>query len=306
LLTGVSGFIGWPIANALARDGIRVVGIDLARPVDPIDGWDFVQGDFGDAHRIYSLIDRHKVKTIVHTGGVSGPMLARDDPYAICKANVIGTINLLEAARVTGIGRFVFCGSAFAYGDTPPAPVPDDPPLRATDVYGATKGASDLLLRAYRKQHGLDAVSLRISNGYGPRRRTRCAIRIMLENALDGQPTHMTWGGGYRRAYLYVDDAVRAVVAAVRSAGFPQWSYNVAGAQFPLMNDVADVVRKLIPGAVITMKDGVDDLGYRREALDISAAARDLGWTPQFSIERGIASYLEWIKNQRTTEGAVA
>jgi len=176
--------------------------------------------------------------------------------------------------------------------------VPDDAPLRATDVYGATKGASDLLLRAYRAQHGLDAVSLRISNGYGPRLRTRCAIRTMLQNALDGVPTKMSWGGGYGRAYLYVDDAVSAIVAAATADRIAQWAYNVAGERFTLMEEVADVVRKLVPGAAISMREGVDELGYRREALDISAARRDLAWQPRYSIERGIAAYLEWIRTQ--------
>ena len=69
-------------------------------------------------------------------------MLARDDPFIICHANIIGTMNLLEAARVTGLERFVYCSSASAYGDTPPAPVSDDPPLRAVDIYSASKGAA--------------------------------------------------------------------------------------------------------------------------------------------------------------------
>ena len=76
---------------------------------------------------------------IVHAGGISGPMLARCAFHVICRANVMGTINLHEASRVTGLERFVYCSSASAYGDTPPPPVPDDPPLRAVDIYSASK-----------------------------------------------------------------------------------------------------------------------------------------------------------------------
>ncbi|MGD9867133.1 MAG: NAD-dependent epimerase/dehydratase family protein [Hyphomicrobiales bacterium] len=304
LVTGAGGFIGWPIAAALARKGVRVVALDLAEPEDQLTGCDIEIGSFVDKAFVERLFERYGFDTVVHTGGISGPMLARDNPYLICTTNVLGTINLLEMARQTGVERFVHCGSAYAFGNTPPAPVPDDAPLRATDVYGSTKGASDLILRAYRTQHGLDAVSMRISNGFGPRRRTRCAVRLMLENALDGKPTHLEWGGGYGRAYLYVEDAVTALEAAVHAPEIGQWAYNVAGPDFVTMQVVADIVQRIIPGARITMDDGVDTLGYRREALDITAAGRDLGWTPQFGIERAVTAYRDWIVGQRKAKGA--
>lgn len=299
LVTGIAGFIGMPVANRLAALGSRVIGLDLGQPEQPLQRCQVVVGDFCDQELLADLLERYTIDTVVHAGGVSGPMLFRDRPMAVCSANVIGTIGLLEASRVAGVERFVYCSSAMAFGNTPPAPVPDDAPIQAKDLYGATKGASDLLLRAFRMQYGLDAVSLRISNGYGPRRRTRCAIRQMIEDALDGKPTHMTWGGGYGRAYLYVDDAVSAIVAAVRAECIKQWAYNIASEQFAMMEEVAAVVRKLLPGIEITMQPGVDELGYRREALDISAAKRDLGWEPRFSLEQGIAEYIEWIKAER-------
>src|SRR5579872_3210951 len=183
LVTGTSGFIGLPAAEALVSEDCNVIGLDLASPDVPSVSFEPVIGDFSNLHLLYKLLDERKIDTIVHAGGISGPMLARDDPFAICRANVIGTMNLLEAARVTGVERFVYCSSASAYGDTPPPPVSDDPPLRAVDIYSSSKGAGDLMLRAYRIQHNLDALSLRISNGYGPRRRTRCVVREMILNA---------------------------------------------------------------------------------------------------------------------------
>src|SRR5436190_874400 len=93
-------------------------------------------------------------------------------------AGFIGYPTLL-ASRERGVKRFVYLSSAHAYGDTPPPPVPEDAPFRTRDMYGATKASGDLLLRAYRAQYGLDAVALRISQGYGPRRQTREAIRTM-------------------------------------------------------------------------------------------------------------------------------
>jgi len=121
----------------------------------------------------------------------------------------------------------------------------------------------------------------------------------MIEDALEGVPTHLDWGRGYGRSYLYVDDASRAITAAVKTERTPQWSYNVTGTEFLLMEDIATIVERQIPGARITLEPGVDVFGYKREKLDISAAARDLGWTPQFTLERGIAAYTAFLKEER-------
>jgi len=299
VITGSSGFIGLPAAEALAAEGYVVLGLDLVIPDVPKVSFEPVIGDFSNLDLVEELVMERKIDTIVHAGGISGPMLARDAPFTICRANVMGTINLLEAARVTGLERFVYCSSASAYGDTPPPPVPDDPPLRAVDIYSASKGAADLMLRAYRMQHHLDAISLRISNGYGPRRRTRCALRQLIQDALDGVPTHLDWGRGYGRSYLYVADAVSAIVAAVKAERVPQWSYNITGTEFRMMEDIATIVERQIPGAKITLDSGVDVLGYKREQLDISAAARDLDWKPEFTLERGIAAYTDFLKDEK-------
>jgi len=301
VVTGSSGFIGLPAAEALAAEGYEVLGLDLAPPDVAGVKFETVRGDFSDLSFLLNFLGKQGIDTIVHTGGISGPMLARDDPFAICRANVIGTMNLLEAARVSGVERFVFCGSASAFGDTPPPPVPDDPPLRAVDIYSASKGAADLMLRAYRVQHHLDAISLRISNGYGPRRRTRCAVQQMISDALDGVPTHFDWGRGYGRSYLFVHDAARAIVAATQVAHAAQWAYNITGAEFRMMEDVAAIVERQLPGARITLDPGVDVLGYKREQLDISAAGRDLGWKPAFTIESGIAAYIDFLRTEKAT-----
>ena len=296
LVTGSNGFIGYPTLLACAEKGWHAVGMDIAAPREPLGNAVFEQADFNDVHRVYAVLREHRIDTIVHTGGVSGPMLFRDDPYFVCQTNVVGTMNLLEAARVTGVRRFVFLSSAHAYGDTPPPPVPEDAPFRTRDVYGATKACGDVLLRAYRGQCGLDAVALRISQGYGPRRGTREAIRTMIQDAIAGRPTSLDFGGDYGRAYLYVKDAVRAALAAIEAQQTSQSAYNIGGSEFVQMDHIADIVRRVLPDARITFKQGVDVLGYRRERLDISAAERDLGWSPIWSLEKGIADYVDWMR----------
>lgn len=299
LVTGAAGFIGYPTLLAALEEGWDAAGFDLAPPAELAAGTPFVRGDFTDRGEVDRVLRERSIDTIVHTGGISGPMLSRDDPYHVCRTNIVGTMNLLEAARVGGVQRFVYLSSAHAYGDTPPPPVPEDAPFRTRDMYGATKASCDLLVRAYRTQYELDAVALRVSQGYGPRRRTREAIRTMIEDALAGRLTTLDFGGGYERAYLYVKDAVRAAIAAIKAPSFSQHAYNVAGDEFVAMERIADIVASVLPSARITMAPGVDALGYRRERLDISAARKDLGWAPEWNLERGIADYAAWMKEMR-------
>lgn len=100
-------------------------------------------------------------------------MLARDDPHAIVRANVDGTANLLELARIHSIGRLIFCSSAGVYGATQGGPVLETDPLRPRDTYSVSKAASEHIVAAYAHQFGLDAVSLRFSWIFGPRHRLR-------------------------------------------------------------------------------------------------------------------------------------
>ena len=305
LVTGANGFIGYPTLNAVRDEGWHAVGFDLIDPVEPIGAADFVRGDFTDAHHVYRTLREHSIDTIVHTGGVSGPMLFRDNPFYVCKTNVTGTLNLLEAARAVGIARFVYLSSAQAYGDTPPAPVGESAPLHARDLYGATKAAGDVLLNAYREQYKLDAVALRISFGYGPRRRTSNAILTMLQDALDGRATSLAFGGGSGRQLLYVRDAVSAIIAAVKAPAFKQHAYNISGPDFVTMEEIADIVRRVLPAARITMAPGVEATSYRRERLDISAAQRDFGWIPQWDASRGIADYAAWLRDAKSRPGPI-
>lgn len=296
LVTGASGFLGLAVVSALSRTGERVVGLDPAPA--PADGGAIamIPERVGTVGELARLMGAHAVTKVVHAGGVSGPMLARTDPVAICQANVGASINLIEAARAAGVHRFVYCSSAAVFGHTPSAPVPDDAPLRPTNLYGASKAACDLLLGAYRDHYGLDAIGLRLSNIYGPGRRTDCPVKTMIANALAGQATRFDWGIDCHRPYLFIADAVAAVLAALKAPPTPQYGYNIAGPEMVEMTRIGEIVRSAVPGADIAFGDATDPLGYRRETLDTTAAARDLEFSPAYGIERGIAAYLQWFR----------
>ncbi|AJE48768.1 NAD-dependent epimerase/dehydratase family protein [Celeribacter indicus] len=300
LVTGALGLIGHAVRLRLEERGDKVVAID--RVAGQIDGFDVSECDVTDIHGLYALARRHDFTHIVHCGAFSGPMVAADHPSRIVQVNIGGAVNIAELARNIGGARVAFASTATAYGVTPPGPVPEHTIMIPDSVYGATKASAEHLLNAYKLQFGLDTVSLRISWVYGPRRRTACLIRDMLCDALAGRASHIPFGKDFPRQYVHVDDVARAMLLALDTPLLPEQSYNITGGRRHTIGEVADIVSRVIPGARISVAPGEDPGDMRQALFDISAAARDLGYSPRVTLEDGIRSYFDWLKTERSTE----
>ena len=295
VVTGSAGLIGFGVASRLAREGRAVIGTDRIQPRED-GGFPSTDAELTDVHKLHAICDGD-VAAVVHCGAVSGPMLGRDNPRAVIETNVAGTANLLEIARQRGV-RLVFCSSTSAYGNTPTGLdlVPEDAPLAADDVYGATKASGDILTRAYVTQTGLDACVLRFSWVYGPRRRTTCVVREMIQDAQAGRATTLPYGSGFTRQYVYIDDVVSAVIAALDAGEFgPQRAFNITGGQRLEFGEIVEAVRDVVPGAQITLGEGADPQDQSHGRLDISAAARVLDWQPQIAFADGVRAYAGWL-----------
>jgi len=295
VVTGAAGLIGFAVAARLARAGRATVGTDCIVPREE-GGFRSVEAALTDVHKLHEIC-AGDVAAIVHCGAVSGPMLGRDNPRAVVETNVAGTANLLEIARQRG-ARLVFCSSTSAYGNTPPGldPVPETAPLAAADIYGATKAAGDILARAYAAQTGLDAIVLRFSWVYGPRRRTPCVLRAMIQDAQAGRPTLLSYGRGFTRQYVHVDDAVSAVIAVLDAGEVgPARAFNVTGGERLDFAEIAGTVRAALPEARIELGEGADPEDQSHGRFDIAAAERVLGWRPRIGFPEGVRAYARWL-----------
>jgi nucleoside-diphosphate-sugar epimerase len=301
LLTGAMGMVGRAIAARLVNQDVQLIAHDRSTMQGLSDALIKVRGDLRDTHALYRLLRTHDVDTVIHAGGISGPMLLREDPYQLAEVNVIASIQLIEAARSCGVRRFVYMSSAAAYGDMHgrthnDSPVTEDTALRPKDVYGASKGAVELILAGYRSQCDFDGVSLRLANVYGPGRQTTCAVKQMLEDALAARATRFDWGAGEYRPYCYIDDTIDAIIAAAKAGVIQRPVYNIAGPEYVAMEDVAAAVQKAVPGAQISFEPGLSAHGYRRDALDLGAAAQDFGFKPVIGIDEGVVRYRNWLQ----------
>ncbi|HUI18314.1 MAG TPA: NAD(P)-dependent oxidoreductase [Alphaproteobacteria bacterium] len=297
LITGVNGMIGHALARRLAGEGRAVVGIDRIAPPTGELGCPVVVGELSDPHRLHAAIRQYAVDRIVHCGAASGPMVLRDNPFQLLETNVHGTLHVLEAARVAGVRRVVYMSSISAYGAQPPdRPIVESTPLGANEPYGVSKICGEAMLRAYAASFGLEAVALRVSSVYGPRRTTDCLIRLMIEDALAGRPTRLAFGAGWRRQYVNVADVADALALALDRSGLTQLAYNISGGVNPTLEEVATAVAAALPGASASFGTTAHPYDVPVGPLDLAAARRELGYAPKVALADGIAAYAAWLR----------
>jgi nucleoside-diphosphate-sugar epimerase len=294
LITGAAGFIGSALARRLTAAGERIVGLDVV----PADDASFpcVVNDVRDVEAIRELCSAFDVDRIVHAGGISGRSVERRDKNAPIAVNVTGTATIFEAAQRQGVRRVVLCSSGSVYGSSDRDPVTEDAPLIPVNSYGASKVASEAIMHAYAAESGVDGVALRIFQAYGPFRRTRCSIRTMVEAALNGQTATIAYREDARCQYIYIDDVVEALFAALYAGPIPQRVYNVSGGTSLTLREVANIAARILPGLSVQFGDDPLSREYSLKQIDISAAKRDLGYAPKVGLEEGIAAYVDRLR----------
>lgn len=295
LVTGAAGLIGNSVLEQLARRGDRVVAID--RNAGTHAEVTILDCDLRDTHRLHAIASSTSPDSIIHCGGHSGPMVARDNPYDLVSVNVIGTANMLELARIRKMRRFVYCSSASVYGPTISGPVQEDVVLHPSTVYGATKLAAEQIVLSYALEHGLDTAALRLAWVYGPNRTTACILRTMIADAQAGRPTRIGWGADFHRQYVHVNDAAAALIAALDAPSLKQRVYTITGGSYLTLSKIAELVTEALPVADIRLQTGPDPDDDVHHEFDISAARSELGYEPRISLHDGIIGMVQSAKN---------
>lgn len=296
LVTGAAGLIGNAVRVMLEADGRAVTPIDLTASTE--EGWPLTVASVSDIHRLHAVAAAAPLNGIIHCAAYSGPMVARDNPFDIVNVNVLGTANILEVARIHRVRRVVFCSTVSAYGNTSGDVVDEDVPLRPSSVYGGSKAAAEHIINTYASQHGVDGVSIRIGWVYGPRRRTSCALREMINSSLLKRSYHLPYGRDFYKQYMFIDDAASVLIRALDAPALPRRSYNATGGTYHTLGEIAGIVTRILPDARISVDprpDPDDDLQGR---FDIRAAAADLDWRPEVPLEDGIRRYAAWLRQR--------
>lgn len=291
LVTGGLGYVGRHVVALLRERGTPAVSYNRDFWDEDAPGVEFVQGELFDVPRLVRTIERHGVDRIIHTAAMSHPELSVDLPITTFAANVDGTLKLLEAARLTSARRVVAFSSECAYGNRPEPVVTEDCRLEPTTPYGVTKAACEMLAHVYNARYGFDITSLRVSEVYGPGNRMPQYLCELIDAALSGQTYELPAGADHRFQFVHVQDVARAAVLASEAGRLPQEAYNITGGSQIALREAVEAVERLVPGGDFRIGPGHIETLDRQGEWDISAAARDFGYRPEWELERGILDY---------------
>jgi len=322
LVTGGAGFIGSNfILDWLAHGGEPVVNFDKLTyagntlNVAALDGdsrYRLVRADICDRDAVERAFKEHGPRAVVHFAAESHVDRSIHAPADFIQTNVVGTFNLLEAARAHWQAleaekqafRFLHVSTDEVFGSLGP----EDPafsettPYAPNSPYSASKAASDHLVRAYHHTYGLPVVTTNCSNNYGPRQFPEKLIPLMILNALAGKPLPVYGDGRNVRDWLYVGDHC-AAIRRVLERGRPGEVYNIGGGaerkNLDVVETLCDILGELRSRGAGRYHDLVtfvkDRPGHdRRYAMDTSKIEAELGWRPEESLESGLRKTVRW------------
>ncbi len=310
LVTGGAGFIGSAFIRlalqALVDVDVDIVNIDKLTYAGNLDNLEpvaddvryrFVHGDICDASVVRRTFEAVRPDAVVHFAAESHVDRSILSPIDAVQTNFHGTFVLLEAARVTGVQRFIHVSTDEVYGSLePPLEADELFPLNPSSAYSASKAGADLLALSYFRTYRLPVIVTRASNNYGPYQFPEKLIPLMISNALQDLPLPMYGDGGQVRDWLYVDDHCRALLA-ILDRGRVGEIYNVGGNR-ALPN--AEVIHRIlrITGRPQTLLRPVQDRpGHdRRYALSSEKVRAHTGWRPEVSFDDGLQQTVAWYR----------
>lgn len=326
LVTGGAGFIGSAVVRHAVGAGVSVVNVDAltyaaslesVKSVSGSDLYHFENVDIRDRAALDGVFSRHRPDAVMHLAAESHVDRSIDGPADFVSTNLLGSFNLLEAARFYWykVGqpdhfRFHHVSTDEVFGS-----LPSDPNMKFSEAtaydprspYSASKAGSDHLVRAWFHTYGLPIVMSNCSNNYGPYHFPEKLIPVVIISALHGRQIPVYGDGQNVRDWLFVEDHARALMTALREGEVGE-SYNIGGdseaSNINLVRMICEVLDDRRPMASGTYSDLIefvaDRPGHdRRYAIDASKIRKDLGWEPSVTLRQGLEMTVDWyIENE--------
>lgn len=314
LVTGGAGFIGSHLTRHLVRTwtGWSVVNLDVLTYAGNLENladlegaanYSFVKGDIVEGDFVEALFEQYRFDGVIHLAAESHVDRSIADPMAFVRTNVLGTGNLLSAARKFGTARFYHVSTDEVYGSLGSTGYfTEETPYDPRSPYSASKAASDHLARAYFHTYGLPVVISNCSNNYGPFQFPEKLIPLTIRNIRENKPIPVYGDGLYTRDWLWVGDHVRAM-DAVFHQGKDGRTYNIGGnnewTNIDLVQTLCDLMDELLgrePGTSRSLIAFVKDRpGHdRRYAIDSARIRTELGWQPLMPMREGLRETARW------------
>lgn len=304
LVTGGAGFIGSHLVDLLVQNDWSVRAFDnfstgLRSNLARASNLEVIEGTATDSPALLRAI--RDCDVVFHLAALASVAKSIEDPAASHAVCATGTLNVLEAARLSGVRRVVYAGSASAYGGaSDPAGQGEETPLAALSPYAAAKLAGEFYCQAYANAFPIETVRLRFFNVFGPRQRADSpysGVIALFTAALTSGRTPTIHGDGLQsRDFVYVSDVVKALLLAATAPGISGGVYNVGTGQSITLLHLVDTLNRIL-GTTISARHGPARAGdIRRSIARIDRACADLGYAPKVAFEDGLQRTLAWYR----------
>ena len=262
---------------------------------------ELVVGDITDYETCFKCCEG--IDIIVHLAASTGVPPSVDNPRLDMEANVIGTFNMLEAARQGGVGRFVFASSSAPIGEVEP-PIHEKKAPKPVSPYGASKLAGEGYCSAYARTFGIKTVSLRFGNVYGPRSTHKnSVVAKFFKQALNGETLEIYGDGNQTRDFVYIDDLIQAIMLSIRAETIGE-TFQIATYKETTVNEIESKVKELVENGtgkkVEVIHSNPRSGDVRRNYSDISKAKKMLGYEPKFDLSTGLKHTFGYFKTTLT------
>jgi nucleoside-diphosphate-sugar epimerase len=308
LVTGGAGFIGSHLTEELVRRGHRVRVADSLitgkrSNLSHLPQVEFLEGDLADLHFARRAVD--DMEFVLHQAAIPSVPRSVKDPVASHRANVDATLNVVVAARDAGVRRLVFAGSSSAYGDTPTLPKHERMTPKPLSPYALQKVIGEQYLQMFTTLYGLETVSIRYFNVFGPRQDPSSpysgVISVFASTLLDRRAPPIYGDGEQTRDFTYVANVVDGVLLACEAPRASGEIINVATGGRISLNVLFETMRRMIDVGVQPQYAAARAGDVRDSQADITKARELLGYEPRVSFEEGLQRTIDWYRTAATT-----
>ncbi len=294
LVTGGSGFIGSHVVDKLRDKGVKVRVYDGVMPAYRED-IEYYQGSILDRNTLGFAMNG--IDAVMHLAAIADVEEVRKNLHYSESINVRGTINVLEAAKTSGVKRVIYGSTTWVYSEAESNNVDESTPLHApTHFYTATKLTGEYYCQSYSKLFSIETTILRYGIPYGPRARDEAVIPIFVRQAVNGEPLRIEGDGSQFRNFVYVEDLAEGNVLALKAVAKNK-IYNLDGNEKITIKKIADSLKELLGNVKIEYKPSRHG-DFSGKDVSSELAKKELGWEPKTGFEEGLKKYINWYKKR--------